>query len=144
MEKQIGFRMSVINKDFSDSTSLFVYCLDPGLNEGRVPDKTLELLKKKGFARLYQIFLFSQNNEMSELSDERLKIWLGGIRKIFINIGDPGTERRQEVRERIEYEKNRIRKIAPDVKFYRFGELTGSGFSKKLIEIDENDKIYEI
>lgn len=140
--KHINFTMTAIDEDFSDQTSLFVYCLYSGTITSRVPESVIEVLRKKGYTRLYQIFLYAQNGEEAELPDERLKTWLGDIRIIFFSYGDPPPELEQKTAIRIEQEKQKIKRIVPDAAFYRFGELTPAGNPKKLEDITEDDPEY--
>ena len=142
--KDINFTMTVIEEDFSDETSLFVYCLNSKTITDKLPERVIEVLRKKGFTRLYQIFLFSQNGETAELPEERLKLWLGGIRKIFFNYGDPAPVRQELTAIRIVQEKEKLKRFAPDARFYRFGELTPAGYPKKLEDITFEDQGYEI
>jgi hypothetical protein len=66
------------------------------------------------------------------------------IRKIFFNFGDPPPGLEQKTAIRIEQEKQKIKNIAPDAAFYRFGELTPAGNPQKLEDITNDDPIYEL
>jgi hypothetical protein len=138
-DSPIIYTMTVIEQDFSDETSLFVYCLKSGKVTDNVPERVIEVLRKKGFTRIHQIFLYTPNGKPTVLPEDIFIIWLGGIRKIFFNYGDPAHDEKEMTAIRIEQEKEKIKRIAPDAVFYHFGNLTPEGNPKSLDDITDDD-----
>jgi len=145
------WQLSVITQKYSRESTLLVYDCYPGPIFNRVPDSVLNILRKKGYTRLYQFYIFTrigtidtETNQPLEkiyqkLDDARFNSILSDVNQIFFNYGEPANPVfKTMIEKRIAQEKQRILDIRPDAEFYYFGELN-NGHPKALNDIQITD-----
>jgi hypothetical protein len=77
---------------------------------------------------------------IAEDSNEKIKRIIPDVNKIFFAVGEPENNKISEmVIKRSEEVRNLVLELLPDAKFYHFGELTKSGFSKSLNDLCPDD-----
>ncbi len=135
-----------------NSRSIAVFVLNPTDFRGRITDSTREVLINKGIASLERLYLFSRIGKFSKLlkmtdnmrihkrCNELIGEIIPEVNKVFFAYGDVKSEKEQElVNKRVKDVKHRMLNINPNMKFYRFGELTYQGNPKALNKVRDND-----
>ena len=138
---------------YTVETTLAVFSLNPtSFPPQKIPRHVLDILKRRGYTRLYVLYLFSKIGKSDEIGDnsiddlitqrnnEVLKELIPDVGKIFFAYGVPPIENLKILSgERVTEIKQKICTIKPDAQFYYFGEHLESGFPKKLEALKEND-----
>ncbi|MBF0502251.1 MAG: DUF1643 domain-containing protein [Candidatus Riflebacteria bacterium] len=149
--------MCALVENYSVDTTIAVICLNPSNLFYRVSDNIREILVKKGFTRLYLLFLFSRIGDFDKICDKPIDDLIGkecdewirkiipDIGKIFIAYGEPTCKRTVNViDQRWERVRNMILEVRPNTQFLYFGNLSQSGYPKTLsaILLDDAENIY--
>jgi hypothetical protein len=120
----------------------------------KLPDEVKSVFMKKGFTLLRIMYLFSRVGNFEKLASlpkeqlidearekELLEYFEHSVNRVYFAYGDSSSPKVEElVRKRAEELTGKIKRIRPDMQFYRFGELTKSGNPKKLENITPDDK----
>jgi hypothetical protein len=119
-----------------------------------LPDEVKSVFMKKGFTQLRVMHLFSRAGNFEHLASlpgeklideacekEMLEYFEHSVNRVYFAYGDLSSPKAEElVRARAEELRGKIKRIRPDMEFYRFGELTKSGDPKKLEDIEADDE----
>lgn len=142
-----------IIEEFSADTTLMVFLLNPVNPAYRLPEHVINILREKGYTRLYVFYLFSYIGELCDVSkpsmdklispklNEYLSIMVPVAEKFFLAYGEVGDqELKKLLQQRISEVKQLITDIKGEVSFYTYGELSETGHPKRLEEITLEDE----
>ncbi|MDZ7794587.1 MAG: hypothetical protein U5P10_13120 [Spirochaetia bacterium] len=151
-KRHVCWILNALDEEYTVETTLGVYCLNPTSFFDRVPENVLEVLRGKGYTRLYVLYLFSRIGNLKEFADlpveelldakcnESLGELMPEVGKIFFAYGTlPNENMRFLVEGRVEEVKSLILQQKPEVEFYHFGGLTETGDPKSLEALEEGD-----
>ncbi|MDA3886490.1 MAG: hypothetical protein PF638_12930 [Candidatus Delongbacteria bacterium] len=152
-KKHIRWIMHVLVQDYSKESTLAVFCLNSPTFSFKYPERVYDDLTQRGYTRLYIFNLFTKIGNFSEMhtesleeliaedGNEKIKRIIPAVNKIFFAVGEPENKKISDmVIKRSEEVRNLVLELLPDAKFYHFGELTKSGFSKSLNDLCPEDK----
>lgn len=151
-KRHVCWILNALEEDYTVETTLGVYCLNPSSFFDRVPEHVLEVLRGKGYKRMYVLYLFSRIGDFKEFEDvpaeellddgcnESLGEVLPDVGKIFFAYGKlPKEGMRSLVEERVREVKRLVLQEKPGAEFFYFGDLTESGDPKSLNALEEGD-----
>jgi Protein of unknown function (DUF1643) len=151
----VNFILHPLRQDYRKETSIAVFVLNP---KGRYCDPfdnmqhVYDILTKRGYTRLYMMHLFPRIGDLNlliknpgeslfaEQSDRRITEIMPDVSKAFLAYGDPVNQQVERlITQRLQVVKMLAVASAPNVGFFRFGELSSAGHPKSMNEIHEND-----
>jgi hypothetical protein len=151
----VNFILHPLRQDYHKESSIAVFSLNPKEKYGDAFDNMKhvhDVLIKKGFTRLYIMHLFSRVGDLNLLiknpaeplftkrSDRVITEIMPDVSKAFLAYGDPADQQvEQLITQRLQVVKRLVEASAPNVGFFRFGELSSAGHPKSMNEIHEND-----
>lgn len=154
-KRHVCWVLNPLVEEYSVDSTVAVYVLNPRSLFEKVPETVLDVLRGKGYTRLYVLYLFSRIGDFSEWTDfpaeelldsrcnEVISDIIPDVGKIVFAYGPLPDERiRALVAERVRDVQQRIRKEMPDAEFYRLGELSESGDPKSLNALQAADGEY--
>ncbi len=142
-----------ITEEFSADTTLMVFLLNPATPTYQLPDHARNILREKGYTRLYVFYLFSYVGDLSEVSEpsletlvsqksnEILRTIIPDVKKFFLAYGENADQKLKELlQQRIAEVKQTITDIKGEALFFTFGELSDSGNPKRIEELQSDDE----
>jgi len=152
-KRHVCWVLNPLVEDYSVDSTIAVYVLNPVSFFEKVPESVLDVLRDKGYTRLYVLYLFSRIGEFGEwadlpaeeLLDSRCNDVIGKIipdvGKVLFAYGQLPDERMRElVDQRMRDVQQRIESEVPGMEFYRFGALTETGDPKSLVDVQDTDE----
>ena len=151
-KRHVCWILNALDEEYAVETTLGVYCLNPSSFFEKVPENVLDVLRGKGYTRLYVLYLFSRIGDFKdfadlpaeELLDTKCNDSIGEVipevGKIFFAYGTlPNEHMRSLVEGRVGEVKSLILQEKPEAEFYHFGGLTETGDPKSLYTLEEGD-----
>ena len=151
-KRHVCWILNALDEEHTVDTTLGVYCLNPSSFFEKVPEDVLEVLRGKGYTRLYVLYLFSRIGDFNDLVDlppeelldtkcnDSIGEVIPDVGKIFFAYGElPDEKMRSLVEERVEEVKRLILQEKQEAEFYHFGGLTELGDPKSLYSLEAAD-----
>jgi hypothetical protein len=151
-KKHIRGTLHPIVQYYTKETTIAVFCLNPVSVLAKPPERVFEILRARGYTRLYVLYLFSRIGDFSELSnmpidelihqrcDEVIEEIIPDVSKVFFAYGEPPSkDAAWIINERATTVKNIILKIKPGEPILKFGELSRDGNPKSLRDLQSDD-----
>lgn len=155
-KKHIRWSLHPIVQDYTKETTIGVFCLNPVSVLAKPPERVFEILKARGYTRLYVLYLFSRIGNFSELSnleigelihkgcDDVVERIIPDVEKVFFAYGEPPSQGFTKIiNERVAVVKNIILKMRPCEPILQFGEARRGGYPKNLGDLQSDDIEFE-
>jgi hypothetical protein len=152
-EDRVIWTLIPLTENYSRETTIAIYLRNPSTFDYRLETRVREILKAKGFTRIYLLFLFSKvgtDNEIVSLQknelinsrcNEVINEIMPDVGSIVFAYGDTNNERVQLITEqRVAEVRELIEKFSSHSTVFCFGNLTARNNPKSIeqLQLDDN------